>query len=547
MFAETYLLLLSFLPSALASPAGAPSVSLSYGSFKGATSGNLSMFLGVPYAAPADRFTLPTPPVPFRGVKPATDYGPACPQQALSPLGLGEGFVSTYTSMSDDCLTLDVFAPRSATKRSNLPVFVWIYGGGFEVGFKADNDVRGMVERSLVLQEPVVVVVPNYRLSAYGFMGGKDIAQAGLGNLGLRDQIFALEWSKNTFRLLAEILQKSSCAGGLSAGAISVSTILLTNKMFEAGTLFRGAFMMSGAPIPAPSILSTTSQASYDSLVAANNCTGSRDTLACLRRVPLEAFSATVNATADFFSFTSSNLLWRPRVDGAVVLQSPLESVKQGRFSKIPFITGNTDDEGTDFSWSSTNITTNDEFIGYLSSTLLPFATPAQIARIAELYPDDPTLGSPFGTGTDNQLTPEYKRIAASQGDFIFQTERRFLLQQAAKRGQKSWSYLDKRLKSVPFYGSLHGGDTTTFLPTVNTTDFVAADFLLNFVNTLDPNKGSLPSRAWPTWGTPSSAGNTSLLTLFDPDSVNITAEDFRLEQRDYMDGVLASGASVGP
>ncbi|KAF7329205.1 Carboxylic ester hydrolase [Mycena kentingensis (nom. inval.)] len=542
MFAETLFLLLSLLSSGLASPAGAPTVSLSYGSFEGATSGNLSTFLGIPYAAPADRFTLPTPPVPFRGVKPATDHGPACPQQALTPLGLGAGAVPTYTSMSDDCLTLDVFTPKSATSRSNLPVFVWVFGGGFEVGFKADNDVRGMVERSLVLQEPVVVVVPNYRLSAYGFMGGKDIAQAGLGNLGLRDQIFALEWVQKHIQAFGGDPAKV-VFGGLSAGAISVSTLLLTNKMFKAGTLFRGACPARRCPrrLSSP----PTSQASYDSLVAANNCTGSRDTLACLRRVPLDAFSATVNATPDFFSFTSSNLLWRPRVDGTVVLQSPLESVKQGQFAEIPFITGNVDDEGTDFSWSSTNITTNDEFIGYLSSTLLPFATPAQIARIAELYPDDPTLGSPFGTGTDNQLTPEYKRIAAFQGDFIFQTERRFLLQQAAKRGQKTWSYLDKRLKSVPFYGSWHGGDTTTFLPTVNTTDFVAADYLLNFVNTLDPNKGSLPS--WPTWSTPSSAGNTSLLTLFDPDLVNITTEDFRLEQRDYMHKVLASGASVGP
>ncbi|KAF7311275.1 Carboxylic ester hydrolase [Mycena kentingensis (nom. inval.)] len=500
------------------------------------------MFLGIPYAAPAERFTLPKPPVPFRGVKPATDYGPACPQQAVSPVGLSAFIVPTYTSMSDDCLTLDVFAPKSATKHSNLPVFVWIYGGGFQIGFKADNDVRGMVERSLVLQEPVVVVVPNYRLSAYGFMGGKDITQAGLGNLGLRDQIFALEWVQKHIQAFGGDPAKV-VLGGFSAGATSVSTLLLTNKMFKAGTLFRGAFMVCPAPpLPAPSILSPTSQSSYDSLVAANNCTGSRDTLACLRRVPLDAFSATVNATADFFSFTSSNLLWRPRVDGAVLLQSPLESAKQGQFAKARH---GSDGFGTEFSWSSTNITTNDEFIGYLSSTLLPFATPAQIARIAELYPDDPTLGSPFGTGTDNQLTPEYKRIAAFQGDFIFQTERRFLLQQAAKRDQKTWSYLDKRLKSTPFYGSLHGGDTTTFLPTANTTDFLAADFLLNFVNTLDPNNGSLPS--WPEWGTPSSAGNTSLLTLFDPDLVNITAEDFRLEQRDYMHEVLASGASAGP
>jgi hypothetical protein len=64
------------------------------------------------------------------------------------------------------------------------------------------------------------------------------------------------------------------------------------------------------------------------------------------------------------------------------------------------------------FSLSNSNITTSNETLAYIKQFWFPAASDAQIATIGTLYPDDPSAGSPFGTGIFNQLTPEYKRLA---------------------------------------------------------------------------------------------------------------------------------------
>ena len=67
-----------------------------------------------------------------------------------------------------------------------------------------------------------------------------------------------------------------------------------------------------------------------------------------------------------------------------------------------------------------------------MKSNYFPGASDATIARLLELYPANPAAGSPFGTGDEFAFTPEFKRLAAFQGDFNFQATRRFLLDQRA-------------------------------------------------------------------------------------------------------------------
>ncbi|KAJ7247906.1 sterol esterase [Mycena haematopus] len=522
-----------------------PTVTLSYGVFQGAVDGNLSTFLGVPFAKPAVRFSLPEAPTLLHGIQNATVFGPACPQQALAPPApippqTQEGQVS------EDCLKLNVFAPKSATPRSSLPVFVWIYGGAFEIGNSPDTEVRPVVERSIATREPVIIVTPNYRVSAFGFLAGKEVGDAGISNLGIRDQIFALEWVKENIGAFGGDPERV-VIGGPSAGAISTGLLLLSNKRFEPTELFRGAFMLSGSPITTGSV--TDGQPYYDGLVAANNCTGSSDTLDCLRRVPFEALMATVNDTTNVFSYSSMQNIWRPRVDGDVVVRDPLISVSQGLYAKVPIISGDSDDEGTLFSLSNDNITTNAEFMGYLHSNYLSNSTSAQVAKLGTLYPDDPTQGSPFDTGTANQFTPEFKRLAAFQGDYLFIGARRFFLEHASKT-QDAWSWLNKHGKSTPVLGAAHGSDVPVwFPPTVsNSTDFRPMDPLINFINTLDPNRSvgahstSASAVFWPKWSELLD-GSPSLLTLSDPAVVNVTAEDFRVDAMKFLYEVLLEQA----
>ncbi|KAJ7147408.1 carotenoid ester lipase precursor [Mycena crocata] len=530
-------LLLDLSAAVISANAGAPVVALPYGVFRGSFDGNLSTFLGTPFSQPAMRFELPKAPAVLHGVQDATSFGAACPQKALDPLPVP--FPSPmYPAISEDCLTLDVFKPHAAGPRSKLPVFVWFYGGGFEAGNSADTDVRPVVERSIVTDDPIIIVTPNYRLNAFGFLGGNEVRNAGISNLGLRDQIFALEWVQKHIAAFGGDPDRV-VIGGLSAGAISTAHLLLFNERFNPHTVFRGAFLVSGSPITGGSF--ADGQPGYDALVAANNCTNSSDTLACLRDVPFDTFMATVNQ--------SGSRIWRPRVDGDVVVRDPLVSVAKELYAKIPIMTGDTDDEGTLFALNA-NILTNDEFLEYLHS-YLPTATKAQIAKLAALYPDDPTQGSPFDTGLANQFTPQFKRIAAFRGDFSFAGPRRFFLKHASKT-QNTWSWLSKRGKSMPIMGARHGSDMDIWFPSANATDLFGVDAMINFINTLDPNrsvgarKSTTSASFWPRWNeaSPGTDGATSLLTLSDPTAVNVTAEAFREEAIRFLYELLLEGAA---
>ncbi|KAJ7719698.1 carotenoid ester lipase precursor [Mycena maculata] len=541
------LLALPALSAANLVTAAAPLVKLNYGVFQGVTDGNLSTFLGIPFAQPAYamRFESPKVPVLAEGLQNATAFGAACPQQAQSSVPLDPFAAAPYPAISEDCLTLNVFKPASLNPQSKLPVFVWIYGGGFEFGNSADTDVRPVVERSIVLDEPIIIVTPNYRLSAFGFLAGKEVGDAGISNLGLRDQIFALEWIQAHISAFGGDPERV-VIGGPSAGAISVGILLLTNNRFEQSSLFRGAFMLSGSPTTSGSL--ADGQPDYDGLVEANNCTQANDTLECLRRVPFEDFMATVNHTTNLNSYSSLNNIWRPRVDGDVVLQNPLISVMKGLYAKLPIMTGDSDDEGTVFSLSNTNITTNDEFLGYVHSNYLPGSTAAQIVNISQLYPDDPTQGAPFNTGTANELTPEFKRLAAFQGDYTFIGARRFFLERASTT-QDAWSWLNKRQKSTPVFGAFHGSDLPIWFLTENATDPRGVDAMVNFINTLDPNRASSPNKmnsaiCWPKWNTPSPNGSTSLMLFSDPDLANVASEDFRVDAIQFLYELLLEQAA---
>ena len=75
-----------------------------------------------------------------------------------------------------------------------------------------------------------------------------------------------------------------------------------------------------------------------------------------------------------------------------------------------------------------TYISTDDEFATYISANWFPGASLSDLDKVLQLYPSDPAAGSPFDTGAANAFTPEYKRIAALQGDWFFHAPRRLLL-----------------------------------------------------------------------------------------------------------------------
>lgn len=342
----------------------------------------------------------------------------------------------------------------------------------------------------------------NYRLNGLGFLASKEVREAGVGNLGLQDREFQLlSPNRDQCNKFASLLEREALRWinrnigqfggdpgkvtlwGESAGAISAALQMVAYDGNTDG-LFRSAFMQSGAAIPVGPV--ENGQVYYNSIVEDTGCYGAADTLECLRTVPYNKLMAAIDKTPSIFAYQSLRLAWLPRTDGTFLTENPMNLVQNGKVAKIPYVTGNCDDEGTLFSLSTLNVTTDAGFRGWLKNTFFPGATDAQVSTIAEKYPADITKGSPFDTGLLNALTPQFKRFAAFQGDGVFQAPRRWFQRYTAEK-QPSWAFLSKRVKALPVLGSAHATDllNSFFLGQE------MQDYLIRFTTTLDPNSPS--------------------------------------------------------
>ena len=201
-------------------------------------------FKGIPYAAPpfgANRFRPPQPPAPWRGERDATAYGPTAPKPPYpAPL---DSLLPEVDIPGEDCLNLNVWTPAEALAaasgtRGRHPVMVWLHGGGFTNG---SGSVPGY-DGSRFARDGVVCVTVNYRLGVEGFLylGADDPAPP---NLGLLDQIAALEWVRDNIAAFGGDPGQVTLFGQ-SAGAMSIGTLLAVPR---ARGLFRRAILQSGA------------------------------------------------------------------------------------------------------------------------------------------------------------------------------------------------------------------------------------------------------------------------------------------------------------
>jgi para-nitrobenzyl esterase len=232
---------------ALAAAERAAIVNPPAGRMKGTIAGNLRIFKGIPYARPpvgALRWKPPSPLPPWHGVREATDFGPACFQP-------GNTFVSVYVEqpmpMSEDCLTLNIWAPADA---HDAPVFFWIYGGALWGGASRDP----LYDGTRLAEHGVIVVSINYRLGVLGWLAHPQLsAESPLGisgNYGLLDQIAALKWVQRNITSFGGDPANVTIAGE-SAGALSVMYLMVSP---EARGLFAKAIAESAYMVSMPSL-----------------------------------------------------------------------------------------------------------------------------------------------------------------------------------------------------------------------------------------------------------------------------------------------------
>lgn len=206
-----------------------------FGKLKGRVEDGVRIFKGVPFAKPPVgelRFREPQRMEAWEGEREAFQFGPVCPQPD-GVLPQSEG-----VQKSEDCLYLNVYAPEEAD--GGLPVMVWIHGGAFYLGAGSEPFYDGT---QLAKQGKVVVVTINYRLGPFGFLHLSSIDDSYPSNLGLLDQIAALEWVKENIAFFGGDRHHITVFGE-SAGSMSIASLL---AMPKAKGLFQQAIMESGA------------------------------------------------------------------------------------------------------------------------------------------------------------------------------------------------------------------------------------------------------------------------------------------------------------
>jgi para-nitrobenzyl esterase len=213
-----------------------PVVTTPYGAVRGRYEKGAAVFRGIPFAAPPfgpHRFRPPVPPEPWDGVRDAGAFGPTPPKPAYS-----EAFarlLSDPVIPGDDCLNLNVWTP-DPDPAARLPVMVWIHGGALTRGSSAVPVYDG----SAFARDGVVFVSLNYRLGVEGYGLFPDAPP----NLGLRDQLAALEWVRDAVTGFGGDPDRVTLFGE-SAGAISIGALLASPR---AAGLFRRAALQSGPP-----------------------------------------------------------------------------------------------------------------------------------------------------------------------------------------------------------------------------------------------------------------------------------------------------------
>lgn len=235
-------------PQQSAGPAPETQRTLAQGEVTGFHSGEAaSAWLAVPYAAPPVgdlRWRAPRPPRAFPDRRlAATEHGPRCPQIANALSSSAEGLEPGQLVGSEDCLTLDIYAPRDAAPGDGLPVMVWIHGGANVWGSTIAYDGS-----QLAAERDVVVVAVQYRLGPLGFLSHPALrASAGLpedraANFALLDLVAALDWVGVNIDAFGGDPQRVTIFGE-SAGAYNIAGLMASPL---ARGRFHRAIMQSG-------------------------------------------------------------------------------------------------------------------------------------------------------------------------------------------------------------------------------------------------------------------------------------------------------------
>jgi para-nitrobenzyl esterase len=308
-----------------------PVVKVATGELRGERVEGIDIFRGIPYAQPPVKQLRWRPPVPakrWKGVRDATGFGASCHQPPSRP---GSIYAPAQPpTMSEDCLSLNVWAPATAKK---APVFVWIHGGSLTAGSGSEPIYGG----AALAARGLIVVTLNYRLGVLGYLAHPKLSEESRdgvsGNYGLLDQIEALRWVQKNISAFGGNPENVTVAGE-SAGALSVMYLMASPP---ARGLFHKAIAQSAYMISTPALRGTVhgTQSAEEAGLSLSRKIEVRG-LARLRG--MDAQTLTVKAVLAGF-------LPLGNVDGRVLPAQPVETFDRGEQAPVPILAGFNDGE----------------------------------------------------------------------------------------------------------------------------------------------------------------------------------------------------------
>ena len=305
-----------------------PTAKVETGALQGTIEYNMSVFKGIPYAAPPVgdlRWRPPQPALPWSGVRDASQFGESCPQPYVKNLSTGLALPG-----NEDCLKLNVFAPKNPGK--DLPVMVWIHGGGLLVDGAKDAQFTPIN----LVKNGAIVVTFDYRLGSLGFFASKElIAEAkangeSVGNYGTMDQIAVLKWVKRNIAAFGGNPDNVTIFGE-SAGGRSVTWLMVSDA---ARGLFHRAIAESAQQSPIRGLTEKRLGMAPGTEIAAKYMASlGVKSLKELRGLPVQKLVLT---SSDFEKgeFGSS------MIDGQTIKGDPVPLFAAGQQAKVPFMIG---------------------------------------------------------------------------------------------------------------------------------------------------------------------------------------------------------------
>lgn len=446
-------------------------VKTNYGLLQGIVTDSLTIFKGIPFAAPPVgglRWKAPQPLTPWEDIKQATTFAPA-PLQGNDQNG-----------KSEDCLYLNIWTPATSPD-DKIPVLVWIYGGGFSFGATSEPVYDG----AALAKKGVVLVSIAYRVGQIGFLAHPELSAENpekvSGNYGILDQIAGLKWVKENIAAFGGDPDKVTIFGE-SAGGIAVSMLCASPL---AKGLFQGAISQSGGsfgpprPVTFPGEnMKTLANAEKEGLTYAEKVGAA--SVEELRNIPAEQLPLGMGMGG----------AW-PIIDGHVIPDDQFKLYQQGRFNDVPILIGYNSDEGASFSREKTP----EEFIANVEERYGQFSK-----DLLEAYP------------VGENSVPKTARDLARDAAFGWHTWSWARLQSMNGNSKVYYYYFDQHPEygedSQKFgYGSPHGQEVAYVFQNLrdNNPDLSAYDtaiskamgtYWTNFAKYGDPNGNGLP--IWP-------------------------------------------------